>query len=577
MKSTRWTVTSSILIAAVTVAIAVAFFAPGAGEPPAPDVPPTEEVAIPGIERLPVRWLPAGSVIELANAREPDEPFAALAAQMRQLAVASGADPTLVGDARWAVYLAGPAGPPRIVYESGRWIDSMRWEGSSIVSSFRTREDAESAALGGQASILRSGTIALETASGTSTEEFDPLHLDCHPCTPDNPIGVQSAEPGLSLERNDLSQQVLATVSAVTGPPRPPEPLVALTGVYILDAEGEGRRLDGVSGLYAASWFANGKTLLGYGGMAAAAGRDIYFIPAVDGEAIFIDSVLGFATEAKPEGKGNRAAFALPGTDDQTVRLGVYDADAGRVRIVAERPRANFRFERSPFGEALLIVWPAGSNEIQVGYPGGDTPDSFLELIDVDTGAVRRMTFQELHPPVTPEPPDCPPDASPSPGGRYVASADRRAPANLAPCGAAYRLRVTDSATGATRTVLEVAEEACIDWGWWSETLLRATVTGTCDAYHGPVPREIFLIDTETGVSRSLTGGYEADLYLEQAPGGGWLLKAAMRLQLFSAEGNLMRDFGSPPPGYAYQQYVWSPDGFSLAILLGPANWYFGP
>jgi hypothetical protein len=38
-----------------------------------------------------------------------------------------------------------------------------------------------------------------------------------------------------------------------------------------------------------------------------------------------------------------------------------------------------------------------------------------------------------------------------------------------------------------------------------------------------------------------------------------------------------MRDFGSPPPGYAYQQYVWSPDGFSLAILLGPANWYFGP
>jgi hypothetical protein len=82
-------VTISIIIAAVTVAITVAFFAPGGGEPPAPDVPPTQEVAIPGIERLPVRWLAAGSVVDLANAREPDTPFAPIAAQMRQIAVAN--------------------------------------------------------------------------------------------------------------------------------------------------------------------------------------------------------------------------------------------------------------------------------------------------------------------------------------------------------------------------------------------------------------------------------------------------------------------------------------------------------
>jgi hypothetical protein len=144
------------------------------------------------------------------------------------------------------------------------------------------------------------------------------------------------------------------------------------------------------------------------------------------------------------------------------------------------------------------------------------------------------------------------------------------------PCPLTIRIEEASS-SGENRPLVSAPENGCIEWEWLSGSRLVASVKAVCPAFHGPILTEILLIDVASGGSQSLTGGFVDVAYLEEAPGGGRLLTTQTRLRLYSDEGVLLRDYGPPPAGYAYYQRVWSPDGTSLAFLLGPANWIFGP
>src|SRR5687767_11508381 len=115
----RWLIACSLAIAATTVGLVVILSgsddSPATGATPPTVLPTATAVAIPGVERVPVRWLPPEDVINLAGAREMTEPFAAEALEMQLIAQPNG---LTAGPARWAVYVAGQSGPPRLFYET---------------------------------------------------------------------------------------------------------------------------------------------------------------------------------------------------------------------------------------------------------------------------------------------------------------------------------------------------------------------------------------------------------------------------------------------------------------------------
>jgi Tol biopolymer transport system component len=110
---------------------------------------------------------------------------------------------------------------------------------------------------------------------------------------------------------------------------------------------------------------------------------------------------------------------------------------------------------------------------------------------------------------------------------------------------------------------------------WLSDSKLVAWIAScwNCDA----ADARIWLLDVERGTAQSLTDGLERWTFSRPSPDSKRILVGGKRLRLFSADGDLVRDYGAPPEGYIFAGAVWSTDGSAFSYILRPESYPIGP
>jgi hypothetical protein len=505
---------------------------------PVPPATPLPEVAL---QRLPITWSPVPDVLDLQSATEVAGPFGGSA-----------------GD--WTLFVVGPHGPARLVYATPRWARSLDWKSRGPVATLWTQRAVESTIADGVVLAWEVETT-IDPESETASDRFDRLPLACHPCTAASGLGSVGggAGAGVHVYRNDPASHVLAVLYYDNGLNDPQKPPFLIDSVHIVDADGSSRRLEGLADVWGISWFPNGKALLGAGGVIVGDHPDAYFIPAGDGEALFLPKSLGTAVEGTGAGPGepagSRVAFAYSDAEKGTANyLGVFDTMDWKARSLGPAPPAYRRSSSSP--PSIALYWPPGSNR----FLAGSEEDAVL--VDPHTGGREPGSLGDL---LTP-----PRIESESPGGRYTARYDDLVEGLLPPeCeGLPQGLRVFDRQTGRSKTLLECEGGSSGRVYWVNETTLVAAVYpfkfGDLDA------QTLTLVNVTTGESRPLTDTPEDRVHVVPSPDGTKILVAGATLRVFDVDGNHLQDYGSPPEGSAFMLFAWSPDSASFAYMVGP-------
>jgi hypothetical protein len=348
---------------------------------------------------------------------------------------------------------------------------------------------------------------------------------------------------------------MLLTIGQGQGQP-PGPPTFGLTDIYVVDAQGKGRRLEGVSGLRNVAWAPNGKALIGFEGQRFGQPFNLYLIPVVDGEATVVRNVLSFTNEGfiPSSAAGHRVAFIAHGVGGDAY-LSVYDTDTRRVRLVGPAPAADMQ----------SLHWAAGQEQVLVRTASGNQNTD--QIIDVNTGASLPGSYQDLYPPQGRD--------TLSPGGRYVANLAEPQAAATHNCPGVFRLTVTEKQSGAAKTLLECSTGTSGYVTWLNETQLIAGIAAcwACES----IPSRIWLVDVDRGTAQSLTEGLEDWAFAVPSPDKGRLVVGGKRLRVYGVDGSLMRDLGPAPAGFVYESATWAPDGSAFAFILRPASWPVGP
>ncbi len=483
-----------------------------------------------------VRWTPV-QLRPLFDGVEMAEPFAD-----------DYRSETLPRNPRWALYLVEGAGDPRQLYSSPRLLQSVTWPDNQHLSvSFRTKRLIHHPFLDGDVTLFVGGSLEMErNPPGAHLRE-----------TVESAPSKAFTISGGSLAPGDLNASRIFSVTPDPGgdlylitkpnfpPPMPGPGILTITSdVYISDAAGTARHLEGISRFSSVNWLAGGRYLVGLtsGGPGA---QSVAFIPTTDGQAIVIDGIIGAAVErtgVNGEDNGYRVAF----TRGDSLKL--FDARSGTIKDLGKPPIVTY-----------AMAWEQGTDSVLFGNVA----------LDVVTGAV------------TQEDPESRGKAEEerflsavSPDGRRTARFESPGmTGDRSLClGLPYRFLIIDNVTGARDPLIECESGTAGQARWVGNDRLVLSIFG-CWACDGGSTR-ILLVDVKTREVRSLTQGLEAQAFAVPSPDASRVLVAGSRLRLYSAEGVLLHDYGPPPAGFEFRDIRWSPDGSAFAFLLGPRGWH---
>ena len=527
---------------------------------PTPTVVPTVSPLPPlELERVLVQWVAVPDVFDFDAAVELDQPFAGTYSEQNP---------------SWSIYVVDKDDPPHELLKTGRWVRGLMWDKDGLKVVAETQREIPST-LGTVTALWRVMT-RVNPRTGAASDDFDALPIaGCSPCEAGGALhsAGRGAVMGLSPEGDRLVVHVHYD-QGIEDPSRPP---FLLREVYLVDADGHSRRLEGLPAVGADEGlpdavsveFVPGRdVLLGRSGYVGGAHEDRYIIPLESGEAVVLRQSLGLAMrDAEPNSPGPgdpRAVFAYydaNGPQGPGNYLGVYNAETDEAWLIGPAPPAALLDSSKP--PSIAFFWPSGSERVIAGLE----PNS--ELIDPGTGARQPGGFVDLSPPYKP------PEVA-SPSGRYTAYFDRREPTTRDPAceGLPYRLNLRDERTGQTRILLQCDTDVAGSLVWLSNAKLVARIYNCSQC--GPTEFHLILIDIDSGKWTSLTDGFEPRANAVPSPDGKKVAILGDSLRVFDDSGRLLHDYGPPPDGIVYTNVAWSPDSRSFAYVLVPEDFVLG-
>ena len=469
--------------------------APIGGQPQKPG--PAAATPVPPGSGFEVTWTPAEPPREL-EAIELPSPFAEF----------------LEVEAVWRLYsVDGDSGDPRLVQETGRWLQDPVWSlmNDTLSLSYLTRIE-------GSDSWPR-GYEQLDAATGS-------LNWDL----------LTDIGGSVSSMSSDGTRFVVDQGSG-----RP-----FRRGSYaVWQPGGEALLLESFTAEGLLEWSPDGRFFIatGYPGPILTPQertRDHYLIEPGAGEAVLIgrstfDSNLN--TAWSPD--DTRIAFT-EGED-----LIIFD--------VATRGRASV-----PLGSGVLIrsepTWSADGRYIAV--EGG--------VVDVTAA---RVLLAPLPPPDEPAPSPVR-DSAVSPDGSMLAWTESIFTSDCEGLQSSRAL-LKDVNTARDTLLLDCGEEVYIDVEWLDagHLLVRSADCDQCEARDYGVK----LFTFPAGTTQDLTAGQEDGASYAISPDRSRFLVGGARLRLFDASGALLRVI-DPPAGYKVTGLAWSRDGARFVYVLGPAE-----
>jgi hypothetical protein len=549
----------TVAAAALVIAASQAFRnaaseAPGAGvHAPTPAPSPTVSPLSPlEVERVPVRWVAMPDLMDFEAAVELVHPFRGTFSEQ---------DPV------WIVRIANLDGTQRDVLSTGRWIRELSWDRDGLKLRAQTQRAVPSTL--GAVTALWNLTMTLDPETAELKDAFEALPFSG--CTQCEAGPLRSSPVGLGFGPSPDGRRLLLFVhynQGITDPTRPP---FLTSDVFIVEADGRSRRLEGLPAVGAAEglpdlgaldWFPSGDMLFGWGGFVRGRHEDRFLVPVRDGDAVVFRESLG-ATWRQQDGdstvKDLRVAFAFydaAGPQGPGNYLGIFDTGAGKAWLLGTAPAGSRLSSDKP--PSIALHWPKDSERFMAGME----PNSVL--VDPNTGAQEPGGFADLTPPYKiPE--------ETSPNGRYTAYFDRREPpfSRDPGCeGLPYRLNLRDERTNRTRVLLACETDVAGSLVWLSDKHLIARIYNCSQC--GPTEFRVILIDITSGKWTSLTNGFELRASGVPAPDGKKVAVLGDRLRVFDDSGRLVEDYGPAPTGMLYLDVVWSPDSRSFAYVLAP-------
>jgi hypothetical protein len=503
---------------------------------PAPTTTPSTQPSTLPVQRVPVRWVPEVSPFDIANAGNPDAPFADRVAELQRRDARNGLD-------EWQIGLVQGSAAPRIIYRTRKGLTLLSWS-SGLQASLVTERPVPSSVLGTSKAFRWQGSISVDVASGQATEKLNPFP-DGIGTTVEGSLKAVNLAPG----RPDQSLVVSFTQTTMPGPPGSPMPGPPTTiSTHLINAQGTSRRLEGLPDAPDLKPLANGLALVGGPDRA---GR-VYLVPTQDGDALVVTMVSGMAieqvlpTSTQPSTSSGRVFLAL--NTGATGSYVIYDSATHSLREIGRG------------------TWPGQG--VQGAWFEPDKVSAGREYIDLKTG--RREPV--------------PPTPDGALAARSVVSPDKRYVLHLTPpnqldppgdcTGVPLKVELEENAQ--RRTIFECAGGNGSGATWLDNThaIVSTTVCrGGCDD-----PKAgLLLVDATTGRTVRLTEGWVEGPYAQLSPDGTRMLVGGDSLEVRSLDGTLLRRIQAPPQR-RITNAVWSPDGSSFAYLVAPRGWYFfGP
>jgi hypothetical protein len=503
-----------------------------------------------GLQTVAVKWTPA-DVLDLRSLVEATDPFAT---ELGRLPLPPGAPK------RWSVRLVEGQAPPRELQNSTRLLTDLAWGTDGLQVAFQTRREVRVIPFGGPITAGWQGTTTFDLPSGGARDQFAAFPMEVR--AGQIPSDPQSTRRSVTVHLDRQKRQAVLTVGSGDAPFRQTE------SVYILNADGTAKRLEGLSGLGNVGLLPAGNGLMAGKGWTGRPSNASYFVPTTDGQAIFFGEMPVVVEGASPDQKSPRPRALMVAPDPAQPNSGarllvLYDYHARQLRVLGPGPTIPI-LNPAGFPTQIPMSWPAGSNEVAIGT---DSTSSNAAIVDVRTGATRPGQVNDLTPPPTP--------GQTSPNGHYTAQFAVQPVGPSGDClGQPLRLEVKDNQTGETRTLLECSTGSTASATWLDNNRLVATA-GNCRGCDYTKSSQI-LVDVVTGKATLLTDGVEPSTRILASPDKSRLLVAGKSLRVYGADGKLERDVGPIPEGATVISMVWSPDGGSFAYVVGPAG-FWGP